>query len=41
MSARTMTVESTIVKTMFLLDKSADLAEFRERWRRSIAGEIP
>lgn len=41
MSARTMTVESTIVKTMFLLDKSSDLAEFRERWRQSIAGEIP
>ena len=40
-SARTMTVESAIVKSMFLLNKSRDLSDFREAWRHSIAGEIP
>jgi L-asparaginase len=41
LSARTMTVESAIVKSMFLLNKSRDLADFREAWRHSIAGEMP
>ena len=41
LSARTMTVESAIVKTMFLLNKSRDLQDFREHWRHIIAGECP
>lgn len=41
LSARTMTVESAIVKSMFLLNKSRDIQDFREAWRQSIAGERP
>jgi len=40
-SARTMTIESTIVKSMFLLKQTRDLQDFREAWTQSIAGEMP
>jgi len=40
-SARTMTIESTIVKTMFLLKQCRDVRDFREAWGKPIAGEIP
>jgi L-asparaginase len=40
-SARTMTIESTIVKTMFLLKQGRDMQDFRVAWDRSIAGEVP
>jgi L-asparaginase len=40
-SARTMTIESTIVKAMFLLKQSRDLKDFQTAWAQPIAGEIP
>jgi L-asparaginase len=40
-SASTMTIESTIVKSMFLLKQTRDLQDFREAWGESIAGEMP